>query len=579
MAYLVHKIIRKAKDVLSRHEYSLKYAFLNVGSSAVGIYVVTFVLLVYLDPIDYQFSVSKYYRVLNIQAQVLGTFLAILFSTTVVIAELVSRYSERVLTEVLGGWAVYYLVVYILGVTFPLYLIYSDFWFLGVQISLFLGGLCIFLLFPFSVSLKYFLSIDYYIDKLSKQADDIISDSQEGSIGTKVRSISDITERIAHLGLGSTDYHDYRVFERCLDGIKEVWVDTISSIDISVDDFDEQNNPVRDEVIGPIAKTARAKMNDPKVPYECAQSIREIGKKGIRMGSSITTEECQSSLRKIGQSAARKKSVGDKVTVCIRGLASIGRLASKKGMASHSKDSISHLRNIVCTPELEKIPNCSFLVYLCLDEIAKICNYIIRHNRFSDIKDVHEEVATESFKNIYKTCVALIELRRVEASSLAIAKCVSIVDNYHKNSPSNMPDQDQESLAQKSVQYAIEIAKTVRENKPSSKWPEVIEVMTYFVQNCVENGDIGSADRLLDELDKMVRQVVDRAGADHPIWETCGKLGYVVQQYLKADPERADKAHELLRHVSDRAMEESISTEAMTDLLRAHRSVLQRKGG
>src|SRR3972149_7855492 len=103
-------------------------------------------------------SLDPLYYLLSAQAQTLGAILALVFTLTLVAAQLATKYTQRVLNQVMGLWAFYYLVFYLFGVAVPLFLLNGRFTIWGVRISLLLGGFCLALLVPYFFALRRKLS-------------------------------------------------------------------------------------------------------------------------------------------------------------------------------------------------------------------------------------------------------------------------------------------------------------------------------------------------------------------------------------------------------------------------------------
>ncbi|MBI2868181.1 MAG: hypothetical protein HYX97_07595 [Chloroflexi bacterium] len=110
------------------------------------------------------------YYLLSAEAQVLAAILALVFTLSLVAAQLATRYSHRAFTHILGAWVLVYLVLYLLGIALPLFLLMGNFTLWGVRLALMLGILCLLLLIPYFLVLRRRMSVGNIIDALELEA-------------------------------------------------------------------------------------------------------------------------------------------------------------------------------------------------------------------------------------------------------------------------------------------------------------------------------------------------------------------------------------------------------------------------
>jgi len=161
---------------------------------------------------------------LSAQCQALATILGLVFTSTVVAAQLSSRYSIRVLEQVLSGWTLWYLVPYLVGVFLPLLLLVTKPSIGLVLLSLLLAGACVLLLAPFFFALRSRLSIDAAVEKLvageKRRFSALMSagDEDEGAL----QEVDDGIALICGVALEALANHDYRSFRAALRGMADL---------------------------------------------------------------------------------------------------------------------------------------------------------------------------------------------------------------------------------------------------------------------------------------------------------------------------------------------------------------------
>jgi hypothetical protein len=156
---------------------------------------------------------------LSAQCQALATILGLLFTTAVVAAQLSSRYSHRVLHHVISGWALWYLVPYLLGVALPLLILgeLNARWILAID--LFIAGGCLLLLVPYFLVLRSKLGPDYVLGEAEDRAraafDDAASASE--SEADEEFEFSDTSLSLVRgIALEALSSHDYVTFRSSL---------------------------------------------------------------------------------------------------------------------------------------------------------------------------------------------------------------------------------------------------------------------------------------------------------------------------------------------------------------------------
>jgi hypothetical protein len=260
-----------------------KIAFWNLGA---------LIPLVYLFVTCPLMSLSRYWpndrtitTFLSVQTQILATILGLVFTTTLVVAQLAARYSQHVLRHVLGTWIFYYFIPYLVGIALPLFLLYSNTFKLWVgKFSLLLGGFCLALLIPYFVVLRHLLSLDSLIQEMENE----MAYSKDSLIQEMENETPD--SKLLNLAMGALKHYDYTSFEQAMNAVKNVG-EKINSL-----------SPLRNE----LTLIARRELRDPRAPFKAIDTLRELGYVAIQRKLEDDTKQFLKALYKVAKEATRE---------------------------------------------------------------------------------------------------------------------------------------------------------------------------------------------------------------------------------------------------------------------------------
>jgi hypothetical protein len=553
--------------MIHKHLSTLHPAILNKGSYILLAYLVIGPFLIWGVPEVSVNIENRYSYLLSSQAQIIGTLLAIVFSTTVVVVELVTRYSHIVIENIFGKWTLLYISPYIVGVVMPLFLLNSSFWLLGAQISLFIGVLCIILLAPFWVALSWFLSIDYHVRDLRKKAEKTTRYIEYSSKYEKIEDVLGYTQSILYISIGAADHHDYDLFDISLDLIEEITNDIIDVIpEKEMGNYEEV---LKRKIIFLVSNIGREKLSDPTIPYRCSRKIRKIGKKSAEVENKMMAEICQKGLSKIGQHAAREQLVGDLVMRIVRAIGAIGRTGAQLSDYASASRAVENITQIAQTPHLDKVTRYRDIPKVAAREILNVSIYFLRNLEKESGVDNAKKIVNNSLSSISSIYKVHYLANIYEESSNKIKNSLLPLI---KNKKRVMSEKASRDLRQESIDTMIEMAKGVRKNKNSEEWPEIIQQLLYFTQDAVEAGYSDGANDLLNEAKTLLERSIEDAGPDHPVWDVTGNLGFVVEKYEESESVDVDVAYNLLTSITNKAHEVGAPTDSLVDLMRSHRS-------
>lgn len=124
-----------------------------------------------------EISRDSFLYLLSSQAQVLAAVLALVFSATLIVAQMSGRYSRRLADPILSWWLLWYLTPFFFGAVIPLFLLNGNFYVTGLRLSLMLGGACLVLLIPYLDAMRAALNT---ADLLSKRRSLLASSLGQG---------------------------------------------------------------------------------------------------------------------------------------------------------------------------------------------------------------------------------------------------------------------------------------------------------------------------------------------------------------------------------------------------------------
>ncbi len=167
------------------------------------IVLLIFVFSLYLVNLELSYNSGGREYLLSAVSQVLGTAFALVFTITIISAELSSKYSQRMLGRVFTRWTIFYMFIFIVSIVFPLVALVniSD---VAVKVSLILCALCLLFLIPYSLTIKERTSPKKLLEELYEKSVENLS---------KYDELPNELEIIDNVIMSSYSFKDYETFE------------------------------------------------------------------------------------------------------------------------------------------------------------------------------------------------------------------------------------------------------------------------------------------------------------------------------------------------------------------------------
>lgn len=540
-------------------------AYGKCGSYLIALYffVCIFVLLTPLKNDLHNQNINYF---LSTQSQVIGTIFGILFSTTMVAVELTRQYSQKLLSDLLGYWTLYYIIPYIIGIISPFFILYYGPSKNTVMASLLVGVFCIFLLVPFALVLRDLLSVDHHINNLSKQGQNAISalgGEDDAEHFTALMSCFQSLRDISTAGVAS---NDYQVFHLSLSKLEDLSKD--ASVALSKPSVSDSDTAKFSRFMGyRIADIARAQIEDPRAPFDCVDKLENIAEAGIDNRVLPVVHHSVLTLRKLGQHSARKRLVGDLCVRIARTIYGIGCNALKTYDYGTASVCIRSMRDIIESPDITKVTS--------YNEIARKISFGCRQMSY--------HVYSQDFR--YRRRKRML----VKSISLIIeiwgdTNDVDVAENFIKShnfflrffGKSRIVDMH-ESLEeiQTIMPDATSAAKALNsQTVPSDEsWPEYVSMVSHIVQNSADLGLIEEADEVLETLENMVENTIDHETSSGILFRFVEPLSYAATACMKADEELGKRALSLAKKVIENAEEHARTAEQNAQILKAIRNL------
>jgi len=301
-----------------------------------------------LDPLHY---------LLSAQAQTLGAILALVFTLTLVAAQLATKYTQRVLEQVMGIWTFWYLVPYLFGVAVPLFLLNGSFTLCGVRISLLLGGFCLALLVPYFFALRQKLSLGATIQGLRREAEREY-DTQLASADRKpvnpwerkddLPKPVEVLDNIAMGALANYDYETFRQAINALEAVGQFVTKAPEALRASANSLLERfieklgylgtrERVLTDaEAVIPVtialSRVGQAAVEERlgEAVGQATRALKDIGLASAERSLERGAVQAAIALGDVGLAAANKKGLGEPTIGALFGLGAVGKVAADK---------------------------------------------------------------------------------------------------------------------------------------------------------------------------------------------------------------------------------------------------------
>ena len=158
------------------------------------------------------------YYLLSAQAETLGSLFVLAFTVTLVAAQIASRYSQILLHQLIGAWALWYAIPFGAGILLPLFLLRGEFYLWAAHLSLLVASYCIFTLLPFAAAVRRLLSISGTLSTIRHEL--ATSDTEAEA--------SALTRKLGNIAIGALNLRDYETFEL---GVRELSAEASEGLD------------------------------------------------------------------------------------------------------------------------------------------------------------------------------------------------------------------------------------------------------------------------------------------------------------------------------------------------------------
>lgn len=272
---------------------------------------------------------------LSAVAQSLAAVFALVFTITLIVAQLTSKYSHRILGTYFDTFTIAYIFFFILVILFPIFLLaFAKPKPIFVEISLFLSSLCLLFLIPYFLSFRDKLNPIFSIQRLERTA--------EKQVESGSHDVSDTITTIFNFIMSAFVLKDYDTFK---DGIK-----TLGRIALKVDLHKKIGNsgPKRGAIEDLLSKLRDAciiVLDDPIAPRYIISELSSIGMHGAIRNSEDLVSTSVDALGRISVIAIDRKA-GNVLAKISSDLNSIASQAIKNIKGEELSDAVTEYSNI-----------------------------------------------------------------------------------------------------------------------------------------------------------------------------------------------------------------------------------------
>ena len=303
---------------------------------------------------------------LSAVGQSLASILALVFSMSLVIVQLSSNYSQRVIGNFFDAWTIVYILLFI-GTVFV------SFWFLGkptadkVKVSLSLGAACLLILVPYFLSFRDRLDPVRIVNDLEEDARQVVDQDSRSKEAAAL-------DNVAMRAYGLNDYDTFReaadallrLADRAYRGDNtEAGADIVERLKLvgllTIEDPRAPFHLVAE--LGPIAGSHRRSGDDAlaldrtvtrSAPYVVGQALGEIGIAAARRSREDAADLAAAWLGDIGTTITTEGI--ETTTMIIAGaLGEIGVAAADSGLRSSTKQAAAKLGLLAEAASKEKL--------------------------------------------------------------------------------------------------------------------------------------------------------------------------------------------------------------------------------
>jgi hypothetical protein len=208
---------------------------------------------------------SKYLYFLSSVSQTLAAIFAFVFTFTLILAQLISKYSQRVITSIVNKYSIFYFVIFVISILFPLLIINKPF-LLGIKITVITSSFSILFLIPYFLCFIERLNPAFLVEELQAKA---ISD-----LSRNPKSESENIKILENFILGAYSIRDYETFDKGLNALSNI-IDLYSSNKLTLDEDNAK------ELIWKFKNILIITIKDDIALYKVSNQLNKISRKSI----------------------------------------------------------------------------------------------------------------------------------------------------------------------------------------------------------------------------------------------------------------------------------------------------------
>ncbi len=193
-------------------------------------------------------------------AQSLAAILALVFTISLIVAQLSSRYSHRTIVHFFDRWTIAFIILYITGIMLPIFLLFADSPHLGAtKACVVVAAVCLCLLVPYFLRFRQRLDPDYAISEMSREA----IEQLRNRIDTEPKPVATIDNFV----MSAFSSHDYDTFGAGVDAIAK----------LAMYAYENGNDDVGKSILHRLRQIGSVTMDNPKAPIQVLTSLSDIG--------------------------------------------------------------------------------------------------------------------------------------------------------------------------------------------------------------------------------------------------------------------------------------------------------------
>lgn len=243
---------------------------------------------------------SRIYYLLSGLGQALAAIFALVFTISLVAAQLTVRYTYRLLQRTFPWWIILYTALFALAILYPFFLLGRDSTLLEVRISLCAAVVCVILILPYFITFPRRLGVSQIIDYLARQA------NRHSSSGEFVYACED-RRAIENIAMSALAYHDYDTFDLATRSLVKAAVNPSNQI-VEAYHVSEQLKDIASRVLSDSQAVRSAIDALNVIGVTAVRAQIKIDKRWVDVPDIHAILHVASALAELGQEAAKQES-------------------------------------------------------------------------------------------------------------------------------------------------------------------------------------------------------------------------------------------------------------------------------